>query len=87
MHTSELREDEVPSAYLLYSEEPYSVSAIRERLKQFGVFTEMDEQDKVIALPCHQGLERGQIDYVFGAFRGMINPCHTFVRKDPAKEH
>jgi len=29
------------------------------------------------------GLKPSQVDYVFGAFRGMVNPCHTFVRTDP----
>jgi hypothetical protein len=76
---------EVPLAFLLHSESPYTVEAIQQRLAQFGVITEMDASTATIALPCHEGLSRGQVEYIFGAFRGMINPCHTFVRKDPAK--
>lgn len=74
---------EPPFAFLLKAEPPYGAQAIHERLQKFGVQTEMDSHDDVVALPCHMGLKPSQVDYVFGAFRGMVNPCHTFVRTDP----
>ena len=86
MHSAQKENNITPFAFLLHSEEPYSVKSIQERLAQFGIMTEIDESERMIALPCHVELEKGQIDYIFGAFRGMINPCHTFVRNDPAKE-
>jgi hypothetical protein len=74
---------EPPFAFLLKAEPPYGARAIHERLQRFGVQTEMDSHDDVVALPCHSSLKSSQVDYVFGAFRGMVNPCHTFVRTDP----
>jgi hypothetical protein len=75
-----------PFAYLLTAEPPYSAQAIGERLQRFGIQTETDARDNVVALPCHAGLKAGQVEYVFGAFRGMVNPCHDFVRADPESE-
>jgi hypothetical protein len=77
---------QVPLGFLLQAEAPYDAVTIQQRLREFGVATEIDARDNVIVLPCHSGLRRSQIDYIFGAFRGMVNPCHTFVRKDSAKE-
>jgi hypothetical protein len=75
-----------PPAFLLQAEGPYSAPAVQQRLNEFGILTEIDETDGIIALPCHGALRRGQIEYIFGAFRGMVNPCHTFVRSDPDKK-
>ena len=75
-----------PLAFLLKSAEPYPVRAIHERLAEFGIRTEMDERDGLVALPCHAGLKKSHVDYTFGAFRGMVNPCYTFVRGDPAEK-
>jgi hypothetical protein len=75
-----------PFAFLLRAELPYDAATVCERLKEFGVSSEIDTRDQVIALPCHAGLTPAHMDYVFGAFRGMVNPCHTFVRHDPDKE-
>ena len=72
-----------PFAYLLRAEHPYPAEAITGRLREFGVAAEMDERDGIVALPCHAGLKRNHVDYIFGAFRGMVNPCYTFVRADP----
>jgi hypothetical protein len=77
--------ESVPSAYLLKTFGAYGPNAIEERLAKFGVRTEADERDELIAIPCHANLGGGQLNYIFGAIRGMINPCHTYVRKDPAK--
>lgn len=77
---------EPPLAFLLKAEAPYAAQSIQERLQKFGIRTEMDEKDQIVALPCHAGLKRSQIDYIFGTFRGMVNPCHMFVRTDPAKK-
>ncbi|MFZ5434306.1 MAG: hypothetical protein ACOZB3_11115 [Calditrichota bacterium] len=74
---------EPPLAFLLKAEEPYSAEIISQRVQGFGVTSEFDQADGIIALPCHAGLHRQHIDYIFGAFRGMVNPCYTFVRKDP----
>jgi hypothetical protein len=74
---------EPPFAFLLKAEHPYPAEAIAERLREFGVSTEMDARDGVVALPCHAGLKKSLIEYIFGAFRGMVNPCYTFVRADP----
>jgi hypothetical protein len=74
-----------PFAFLLKAEHPYPAGDIAARLKDFGVTAEMDERDGVVALPCHAGLKQNHIDYIFGAFRGMVNPCYTFVRADPAE--
>jgi hypothetical protein len=75
-----------PFAYLLRAEEPYNAPTMQARLREFGIATEVDERDGIIALPCHSGLKRNHVDYIFGAFRGMVNPCHTFVRSDPSKD-
>lgn len=75
-----------PACYVLSSVEPYSVHAIHERLTAFGVSTEVDEERALLALPCHSRLGQGQLEYMFAAIRGMINPCYTFVRPDPAKK-
>ena len=71
-----------PAAFLLKCEEPYSAERIKERLKPFGVFVEADIKEQIVALPCHTDLDKGQLDYIFGAFRGMINPCYTYRRKE-----
>ncbi|HEY3295947.1 MAG TPA: hypothetical protein VGL38_10950 [bacterium] len=75
-----------PLAFLLKAEEPYPARAIHERLREFGIGSEMDERDGIVALPCHAGLKKSHVDYIFGAFRGMVNPCYTFVRSDPAEK-
>ena len=74
-----------PSCYVFTSSEPYSVRAIHERLATFGVVTEFDEKELLIALPCHGRLGQGQLEYIFAAIRGMINPCYTYIRPDPEK--
>jgi hypothetical protein len=86
MQPAQSRPDDSPFAFLLKAEVPYDAATIRERLKPFGISSEVDERDGVVALPCHAGLNRAHVDYVFGAFRGMVNPCHTFVRSDPESE-
>lgn len=73
-----------PLAFLLQAQAPYTASQMQERLREFGVITEIDPQSDIIALPCHAQLTRRHVEYVFAAFRGMVNPCHTFVRDDPA---
>ncbi len=75
-----------PACYVLNSADPYSVRAIHERLATFGVSTEVDDANSLLALPCHARLGQGQLEYIFAAIRGMINPCYTFVRPDPAKK-
>ena len=72
-----------PMGYLLQAEDPYTAKLIHERVAEFGVSCEYDERDNLIVLPCHESLGKGHIDYTFGAFRGMVNPCYTYVRKDP----
>ncbi|MCB9366159.1 MAG: hypothetical protein H6506_02825 [Calditrichaeota bacterium] len=72
-----------PACYVLHSSDPYSVKAIHQRLAEFGVSTELDEAASLLALPCHAKLGTGQIEYIFAAIRGMINPCYTYVRPDP----
>ncbi len=71
-----------PTAFLLKCDEPYSAEKISARLEQFGVYVETDVKEQIVALPCHAGLDKGQLDYIFGAFRGMINPCYTYRRKE-----
>ncbi len=75
-----------PACYVFRSAEPYGVRAIHERLLTFGVATECDEASSLLALPCHARLGNGQLEYMFAAIRGMINPCYTFVRPDPDKK-
>lgn len=71
-----------PTAFLLKCHHPYSAERISERLESFGVYIETDVKEQIVALPCHAGLDKGQLDYMFGAFRGMINPCYTYRRKE-----
>ncbi|MBU0509305.1 hypothetical protein KKH27_10760, partial [bacterium] len=78
-------EPDAPFAFLLQCEEPYTAEMIRRRLLEFNVVCEADDRDGVIALPCHASLAPRHVEYIFGAFRGMVNPCYTFVRKDPAE--
>lgn len=84
MH-SPLPDQTAPACYLFSSAEPYSVRAIHERLASFGVHAEFDENESLLALPCHARLGQGQLEYMFAAIRGMINPCYTYVRPDPEK--
>jgi hypothetical protein len=74
-----------PTAFLLQCEEPCDAEKVAKRLAEFGVHVEWDMAEQILALPCHSGLATGQLDYMFGAFRGMINPCYVFRRKDPAE--
>jgi len=85
MMPADLKPKSPPFVFLLQAEAPYTASVMQERLERFGIYTETDTDENIIALPCHAGLKRGHIDYIFGAFRGMVNPCHTFVRDDPEK--
>lgn len=80
------REPASPTAFLLQCEEPYGAERVAQWLEKFGVYVEVDKGEQIAALPCHAGLAKGQLDYIFGAFRGMVNPCHTFRRKDPMEE-
>ena len=80
------REDATPTVFLLQCDELYAARRIAQRLEVFGVQAEFDEAEQVVALPCHAGLSKGQLDYIFGAFRGMVNPCHAFRRKAPVGE-
>lgn len=85
MH-AQISEQSAPVCYLLTSTEPYGVKDIHERLSSFGVYSEFDAKEELLALPCHGKLGKGQLEYVFAAIRGMINPCYTYVRPDPAKK-
>jgi hypothetical protein len=58
---------------------------IAERMHSFDIAAEMDSAENLVALPCHCRLKPAFVEYIFGALRGMINPCHTYVRKDPSK--
>lgn len=78
--------DAPPLAFLLKAQPPYTALVMRERLREFGVAAEIDADSDIIALPCHAGMTRRHVEYVFAAFRGMVNPCHTFVRTDAAAE-
>lgn len=78
---------EFPTAFVLKGEGPYSAEAMQTRLAEFGVNCEADTKENLIAIPCHQQLSLRHIDYIFGAFRGMVNPCYTYVRQDPDEEH
>jgi hypothetical protein len=69
--------------FLLQGNEIYTAEMIHERLAKFNITTEFDRQDNLVALPCHCRLKPAFINYIFGTLRGMINPCHTYVRKDP----
>jgi hypothetical protein len=82
----QVEEQAAPCCYVFKSEEPYSVKSIHERLAKFGITTELDTKEKLIAIPCHPKLGDGQLEYIFAAVRGMINPCHTYVRQDPEKK-
>jgi hypothetical protein len=78
--THEMKDSPV---FLLHGNDQYGVNAIQNRLAFFDIHTESDENDNLIALPCHCRLKLPFVDYIFGAIRGMINPCHTYVREDP----
>jgi hypothetical protein len=84
--TSKQREPQSPTAFLLQCVSPYTAEAVASRLMDFGIHVETDAEEQLVALPCHAELTKGQLDYIFGAFRGMVNPCHTFRRKDPVEE-
>jgi len=72
--------------FLIHGNEQYNVEAIHKRLANFDIRSEFDPKDNLIALPCHCRLKSSFVDYIFGAVRGMINPCHTYVREDPTLE-
>ena len=74
-----------PFAFLLKTEEPYTSEIIGGRLREFGIASEGDPGTEILALPCHSGMTARHVEYIFGAFRGMVNPCYTFVRTDPSE--
>lgn len=70
----------IPSAFLFRALPMYPPRAIQERLRQFGITAEIDEKEGWVALPCHQLITPQHRDYIFGAYRGMMNPCVDYVR-------
>jgi hypothetical protein len=70
----------VPSAFVFHALPAYPPRAIQERLAKFGITVEIDENENWVALPCHQFITPNHRDYIFGAYRGMMNPCVDYVR-------
>jgi hypothetical protein len=73
-------ENTIPSAFVFRTLPQYPPEAIRERLLSFGITVEIDREIGWVALPCHQNISPEHRDYIFGAYRGMMNPCVGFVR-------
>lgn len=82
----ELSEDVSPGVYVVRLARPYEPRAVAERLAGFGIECGVYHGNGAVFLPCHQLLTPGQVDYIFGAFRGMVNPCHAYVRGADAEE-
>lgn len=76
----EAGEDVWPGVYLARLAGNYEPAAVAQRLAQFGIECGNYHGSDAVFLPCHQLLTDAEVDYVFGAFRGLVNPCHTYVR-------
>lgn len=72
-----------PSVFLLKGAGPYHALALSARLAEFDVASEYDVTDNVVAIPCHGRMGPNHVDYIFGIIRGMVNPCYSYIRKDP----
>ena len=77
---NQIDENATPSAFVFRTLPQYPPVAIQERLLSFGITVEIDQQIGWVALPCHQNISPEHRDYIFGAYRGMMNPCVDFVR-------
>jgi hypothetical protein len=76
----QLDENSIPSAFVFRTLPQYPPIVIQERLLSFGVTVEIDPEVGWVALPCHQNISPAHRDYIFGVYRGMMNPCVSFVR-------
>ena len=70
----------IPSAFMFKALPQYPPVAVKERLARFGISVEIDEQEGWVAIPCHQCITANHRDYIFGAYRGMMNPCVDYIR-------
>ncbi|HSX06272.1 MAG TPA: DegT/DnrJ/EryC1/StrS family aminotransferase [Candidatus Saccharimonadia bacterium] len=52
--------------------------AARDRYEQFGVETEAT--DDILCVPIHQNLSIGELDYIYGVFRGKLNLSSNYQR-------
>jgi hypothetical protein len=75
-----LDDNSIPSAFVFRTLSAYPPQAIQERMAQFGITVEIDEKENWVALPCHQFITPNHRDYIFGAYRGMMNPCVNYIR-------
>jgi hypothetical protein len=76
----QLDDNTYPSAFVFRTLSQYPPKAIQERLERFGISVEIDEREGWVALPCHQLITPQHRDYIFGAYRGMMNPCVDYIR-------
>ncbi len=51
-----------------------------DRYASFGVETGRYYQTKSLFLPVHQNLSKGQVDYIYGVFRGKLNLSSNYQR-------
>lgn len=54
--------------------------SVIERYEQFGVEVREGINEESILLPVHQSLSDGEIDYIYGAFRGKLNLSSNYQR-------
>jgi len=78
--SSSLNDNIIPSAFVFRTLPTYPPRVIQERLARFGITVEIDEKENWVALPCHQFITPNHRDYIFGAYRGMMNPCVNYIR-------
>lgn len=72
-----LPDDAFPGAYIVKLDD---FQEIFERFQDFGVETGRYYQEKSLFLPVHQNLTAGQLDYIYGVFRGKLNLSSNYQR-------
>ena len=77
-----LPEGTYPGAFMVKLTDFQSVF---ERYEKFGVEAGRYYQEESLFLPVHQNLTAGQIDYIYGAFRGTLN-LYSNYRRDGKKD-
>lgn len=73
-----LDEGVVPGVYMVKMS---NYAEVFDRMEAFGVEAGRYYHEGVLFLPVHQNLSKEELDYTYGAFRGLLNLCSEYRRK------
>jgi hypothetical protein len=76
--------ENIPFYYYFFHERNAKFS---EMLGKFNIKHKFDKTNNIIALPVHQNLTEGQLDYMYGVFRGVLNLCSEWEHTDIYDEY